>query len=108
MPTEDRRIIFTVEEVYKAIFTFCVQKQLSAPPGGELIKIEQDEKEDAKVFFTMKDNINSEQQTVEYSKDFLAAALLLFCRGLGIPIAKNGKKSVLVRDGQVMLRIVID
>ena len=107
MPTEDRRIIFTADEVYKAIFTFCTQKQIAKPPGGHLLEIKQDEKDEAQVFFTIEDAVSKELNTVEYSRDFLAAALLLFCRGLGIPVAKSGKKSVLVREGQVMLRIMI-
>ena len=34
MPKEDRRIIFSSEEVYNAIYAVSVQKQVPRPPPG--------------------------------------------------------------------------
>ncbi len=107
MPTEDRRIIFSSDEVYKALYALCAQKQVKMPPPGTVKAIEQDEKDESKIFLHLENPGNDSENTVEYSRDFLAAALLLFCRGLGIPVAKSGKKSVLLNDGKVMLRITI-
>ena len=42
MPIEDRRIIFSSDEVYKAIFSLCLQKQIKKPPPGHVTFIEED------------------------------------------------------------------
>lgn len=107
MPTEDRRILFSNEEVYKALYALCSQKQLPKPVPGHITAITQDAEDTAKLFIQIENPQNSSKSRVEYSRDFMAAALLLFCRGLGIPIAKAAQKSVLIKDGQVTLRIVI-
>ena len=52
MPREDRRIIFELHEVYKAIYSLCVQKQLKGPPPGELKRVEQDAGDPARIFLT--------------------------------------------------------
>ncbi len=107
VPTEDRRIIFSSDEVYKALFALCAQKQVKKPPPGHVKGIEEDKEDNQKIYVHLENPQEQEKATVEYSRDFLAAALLLFCRGLGIPIPKIGKKSVLIKDGRVMLRVQV-
>lgn len=108
MPSEDRRIIFDYEEVYKAIYALCAQKQLKKPPAGALSNVYEEDNGVSIILYLInpqdKDNPNVE---VEYQRDFLAAALMLFCKGLGIPLPKSAKKSVLIREGTVMLRVQI-
>ena len=109
MPKEDRRIIFENEEVYKALFALATQKQLKRPPPGVITAISEDDEDPAIIKFTLNNPQDTDKgdMNVEYNRDFLAAALMLFCRGLGIPLPKSARKSVLIRDGVVMLRAQI-
>ena len=106
MPREDRRIIFDYEEVYKALYALCAQKQMRKPPPGALESVTEKEGEPEKIIIKL---VNPSEKfdpevTVEYNRDFLAAALMLFCRGQGIPLPKSARKSVMIQDGEVMLR----
>ncbi len=106
MPREDRRIIFENEEVYKAVYSLCTQKQMKVPPAGQVVSIVEDEK-DNKFILNLEDPQLQTVSAVEYSRDFIAAALMLYCRGCGIPLPKSAKKSVLLQDKNMILRVVV-
>ena len=109
MPKEDRLIIFDNEEVYKALYALSAQKQLKKPPAGAVTSVVEDPDDRNKITI----HLHNPQETfdkdvkVDYTRDFLAAALMLFCRGLGIPLPKSARKSVMLRNGEVMLRVQI-
>ena len=109
MPKEDRRIIFNNEEIYKALYALCSQKQIKKPPPGAIASLKIDENDNTNLIVTIENLHEVENPIVvrEYSRDFLAAALMLLCRGLGIPLPKGASKSVLIKDDQVMLRVQI-
>lgn len=108
MPTEDRRIIFENDEIYKALYTLCHQKQLPLPKPGNLIGVVENEANPSQVFILIDNPQDTSQSKQEFSRDFLAAALMLYCQGLGIPLPKKAKKTVIIRDTQAMLRVVMD
>jgi hypothetical protein len=109
MPREDRLIIFSNEEVYKALYALSAQRQLKRPPAGAVTKVVEDEDDKNTIII----HLHNPQETfdkdkeADYTRDFLAAALMLFCRGLGIPLPKNARKSVMIRNDEVMLRVQI-
>lgn len=109
MPTEDRRIIFNNEEIYKALFALCSQKQIKKPPPGRIVSLKVDDSDNTNLIIEIENpqDPDDPHHVREYRRDFLAAALMLFCRGLGIPLPKSAKKSVLIKDDQVMLRVQI-
>jgi len=78
MPQEDRRIIFTYEEVYNAIYSLCAQKQMKKPPAGAVVGVIEDEKDSSKIYVSLEDPGQATKHKVEYSRDFIAAALMLF------------------------------
>jgi hypothetical protein len=84
-----------------------VQKNIRKPPHGEINNVHQSEDDPSRIFLDMKCGETGEKRKEEYSRDFLAAALMLYCRGLGIPLPKTASKSVLIRDGEVALRVKI-
>jgi hypothetical protein len=104
MPQEDRRIIFSYEEVYKALFALCVKRELKKPPPGNLISVVQDENDRQKIVIKVNNHQNNTSNEVVYSRDFLAASLMLYCRGAGIPLPKSASKSVMINDDNVVLR----
>ncbi|MCB9982412.1 MAG: hypothetical protein H6861_01885 [Rhodospirillales bacterium] len=107
MPKEDRRIIFTHDEVYKALYALCVQKQLSKPPAGAVKAVKEKDADGAQIVLDLENPAQEATETVEYARDFLAAALMVFCRGAGIPLPKSAQKSVLIHNGEVILRVQI-
>ena len=109
MPIEDRRIIFNSAELYKAVYALCAQKQIRKPPACEITTVGVDEADTSRVFLKIENEMepDADAREVEYDRDFLAAALMLYCRGLGIPLPKSATKSVLIKDNVVMLRVQI-
>ncbi len=107
MPREDRRIIFSFDEVFKALYALCMQREIRRPPPGEITAIKVDEDIESKLIVTISNIQEDSEREAEYSRDFLAAALMLYCRSLGIPISKQARKSVELKDDGVVLRLVI-
>lgn len=104
MPREDRRIHFENEEVYKAIYAMCFQKQLRLPPPGHVTKVVGDPNT-RQIIIHLSNPQDKSDAKLEYAEDFVAAALMLFCRGCGIPLPKTASKSVQVTDGVMILRV---
>ena len=107
MPREDRRLIFDYEEAYKAIYALCVQKEMRKPPSGAISNVTQDPADQNKFTVRIDNALQGTGDDVSYSQDFLAAALMLYCRTCGIPLPKKGQKSVILIDKTVILRITI-
>lgn len=108
MPSEDRRIIFTFDEAYKAIYSLCTQKNIKKPPAGVITKIEKDDKDENVIYIFLKNETEWEGvRKAEYSRDFMAAALMLYCRGCGIPIPRMARKSVVLGKENIILRVEI-
>ena len=105
MPKEDRRIIFSSDEVYKALFTLRDQKQMRPLPLGQVITAGVDADDSNKVFFILENQMEGTHAKIEHFRDFVAAALMLFCRGSGIPLPKGAQKSVMIQEGMVILRV---
>jgi hypothetical protein len=108
MPREDRRISFDNEEVYKAIFALCTQKQMKKPIPGRITKVSETSGE-GPITIDIENPLDVERPRgrEEYTRDFIAAALMLFCRGCGIPLPKSARKSVMITDGALVLRVQI-
>ena len=107
MPKEDRRIIFSYDEVYKAIYTLAIQKDLKKPPAGMVKSLSERKDDETQITIVLENPADQTKNKLHYSRDFLAAALMVFCRGAGIPIPKSGRKSVMLIDGEVILRVQI-
>ena len=107
MPREDRRISFDFTEIYKAIFALCMQKDLARPVVGSITAIDFKGDDGKSVAVRFANGLEGTSATSEYGRDFLAAALMLYCRTCSIPIPKRGVKSVELRDEGVTLRITL-
>ncbi len=107
MPHEDRRIIFDYSEAYKAIYTLSVQQEIRKPPPGVIGAFTFDTEDDSKVRVRIDDPQNRKSTESEYTRDFLAAALMVYCRSCGVPLPKKARKSVEISGDSVILRIMI-
>lgn len=106
MPREDRRISFDNQEVYKAIYALTTQKQMKKPIPGGIVKISESAG-DGPIIVDFENPLEKTSAREEYTRDFIAAALMLFCRGCGIPLPKSAKKSVMIVEGVLILRVQI-
>lgn len=107
MPREDRRIMFDFTETYKAIFAMCVQNELKRPFAGSITAISYKADDEKNVVVRFANGLDQTPATSEYSRDFLAAALMLYCRTCNIPIPKRARKSVVIGGDAVTLHIVL-
>lgn len=107
MPHEDRRIIFEFQETYKALYALCVQKEMKKPPPGVVAAVIVHPMEATKVLVRIENPQTNRAQDVEFTRDFLAAALMLYCRTCRIPLPKTGKKSVEFLENNIILRVQI-
>ena len=107
MPREDRRIVFDYAETYKAIFALCVKKEMRRPFAGTIAAITFKANDDNSVIVRFADELQGTAATSEYSQDFLAAALVLYCRTCAIPVPKRGRKSVELGADSVTLHIIL-
>ncbi len=108
MPREDRRIIFDMTETYQALYKLSL-KQENAPKmiAGMIKKIEEDGLDANKINIFLENPQDGEKKMVTFSRDFIAAALMMFCRGAGIPMMRRAHKTVIIREGEMILRIVV-
>ena len=76
MPREDRWIFFDFTETYKAIFTLCMQNELPRPFAGSITAVNFKADDDRCVVVRFANGLQGTSATSEYSRDFLAAALI--------------------------------
>lgn len=108
MPKEDRRVIFDMSETYQAIYKLSVKSEdTPRPKPGTIKKIEEDGLDANKVNVYIENSQTGEKHMVTYSRDFLAAALMMFCRGAGIPLPRRASKSVMLDMDRVILRVLV-
>jgi len=105
MPREDRRIFFDFEETYKAVYQLCAQKGLPKPPAGTIIRIEPNLEEPLELDFFLENHKTSVVETVQYTRDFVVASLMILCRSIGIPLPKGANKTLELSREQVVLRV---
>jgi hypothetical protein len=107
MPREDRCIIFDYAETYKAMYTLCVQKGLPQPFVGSITALNFKTGDDKSVVVRFANGLQGMSATREFSRDFLAAALMLYCGTCNIPIPKRATKPVELGGEAVTLRITL-
>ncbi len=107
MPREDRRIIFEFQETYKALYALSMQKELRTPPPGLVAAVVAHPTDPTKVLVRIENPHKNMAQDVEFTRDFLAASLMLYCRTCRIPLPKTAQKSVELAPDNVILRVQI-
>lgn len=107
MPREDRRIYFEFQETYKAIYALCVQNDIKKPQPGMVTEVSAHPADDTKVLIRIENIHDQSKQYIEFTRDFMAAALMLYCRTIRIPLPKTAKKSVEFSPDAVILRIQV-
>ncbi len=106
MPREDRRVIFDMGETYNALYKLSL-KQDGAPTmiPGAIQKIEEDGLDANKINIYLVNPQEGDKAMVTYSRDFIAAALMMYCRGVGIPLPRKASKTVMLDGDRTILRV---
>ena len=107
MPRENRQLIFDYDEVYQAMNVLCVKNGGDKLPAGNLMNVKVFEHDKQQIIFTIVNHKDDTSIQAEFSLDFLAAALMLYCRENHIPLPKDAKKLVHVSEHSVVLRVLI-
>ncbi len=110
MPREDRMIIFNYEELFDAFRNLCESKEMPFLLEGRITEIKHPSGDNARYVFDVEDESGSSSKTEEYSRDLIAAALMMRCRAHKIPLPKTAKKSVLFDNNaqEITLRVRVD
>ena len=74
-------------------------------PSGKVSEFKEEGEIDILMYLENPQEKEGGRTVCKYTSDFIAAALMLFCRGEGIPLPKNAKKSVMIKGEDVMLRV---
>ncbi len=105
MPREDRRIYFDHDETYKAIYQLCGQKGLPRPPAGYIVAVEANMESPLELDFVLETQRSSSNEAVRYTRDFVVAALMIYCRTIGIPLPKGANKTLELAKDTLTLRV---
>jgi hypothetical protein len=109
MSREDRNIYFDLEESYKAILGLCIKNGLKNPPIGRITSAAVKAGHDDVFQLRIEDTLQGTGKDVEYTRDFLAAAFINYCRSVQIPLPRKSLKSVSVdvSGEEFVLRVVV-
>ena len=108
MPKEDRRVIFDFSETYQAVYKLALKAD-DAPrlKPGKIKKVEEDGLDANKINIFLENTHTGEKEMMTYSRDFMAAALMMFCRGCGVPLPRKAQKTVMLDMDRVILRVMV-
>ena len=103
MITEFRRLVFSTDELCKAIKAFDHQK---APklPEGEIDRITVAGEPEISVTAKMQSAGNGDDQTeIELDANYVAAAMLFYCSRCRIPVPKSAQKTLEIEGDSLAL-----
>lgn len=104
MPTENRNIIFTENEIKIALMQFSARKGLNFKVEN-INEFSMTTEEGIDIELKVFDAASNKVGTVKYKQSEIAAALMAYCMFLKIPLPRAGKKSVQVKNGELCLLI---
>jgi|SRR5579863_6726802 len=102
MATETRVVTFANSEVIEALVEFCEQAKRPLPEGG-VRQLTFSNDNQVKVMLEPEKG----DSVITFHEHEVAAALILHCRKIGIPIARRAAKSLQVGQGSVALHLTI-
>ncbi len=105
MTWEERKIFFDFSEAYKAVYTLCVHNGVHVPPSGRIAHLSLEP--EGLVTVKIVNSQTGAAEDCDYSCDFMAAALIMYCRMYDIPLPKRGAKVMDIAGEMIILRITI-
>ena len=107
MPTEIRKIVFSNEELKKAIVLFS-HRSVNKLPEGDLISCEVTSIDGINVRIKIRPWYSEGEKIVVLSSTYIGAALSNYCMDCKIPIPRHAAKSLQIIGDNIALQINIE
>ena len=107
MPTEMRKIVFSEEEIVKAVLTQN-RHSVKKLPAGDIIQVTAKNTSEPLLELDIFDPTSEATKTIKLDTSYLAAAMLRFCIDHNIPVLRIADKSVQILGGSIALNISIN
>jgi len=104
MPSERRLITFTKKEVEAAMRRFAYSQDRKLPQG-EPSALDFHGKGEDGVSVKLAFNTDGETRAITFTELETAAALIGYCAKLKVPVPRQGRKSVRLKNGDLALQI---
>ncbi len=106
MPSELRKLVFSVDETRNAVIEHCLQKKIAMPEANiEDVVLSSDADRMVVLKFSTSDpTVPSE---LALNQEIVAAALIRYCNQCKIPLPRQGQKLLNVQDGKLVMMINI-
>lgn len=104
MVIETRALVFNQDELMQSAHAYCLRSGAEMPEGEmSAIDVGEEATGEIKLTFSGPDAGTTEAMTISYAQ--MAAALLLKCREIGIPIPRHARKRLEPAGENMVLRI---
>jgi len=107
MPTEERFVTFSLDEVHKALSIFLIQKELPALSSANLESFDLKENGGGDNIYLKLEDASGETSDIDFERKFFAEALVFYCQGSGIPLPKSGTKILHIMEDKIMMKITL-
>lgn len=108
MPNEDRRLIFNYSETYQALYKLSTKSDdVKKLKPGIIRKVEVDGLDKNIINVYLENPQEGDKYMASFTRDFTAAALMMYCRGSGIPLPRKASKTILIEDQKMILRVMV-
>lgn len=102
MPSESRVISFSNVEAVDALLQYCTATKRELPSGGiKRLAFSNDSEIKATAEF------NGDIPSISFFQNEMAAALILYCNRVGIPVARRALKSLHVTQDSISLQLTM-
>ena len=102
MPSESRRLTFSLDEIRVAVTTYATRVGAQLP-GGEIVGVASGPGPEQEVSLLFAVAGEETQRDAGFKTEFLGAALIMHCIEQNIPIPRKARRSLGIRDGVLSL-----
>jgi hypothetical protein len=102
-----RRIVFTNDELRRALDAHLVHRNGASMPTGLVTSVTFDA-DKSNIVLAIQDRRSDENHTIEVSSAHVAAALLRYCFSTRLPLPKHASKSLVISGDNVALDMKFD
>ncbi len=104
MPSELRKLVFTVDETRNAVVEHCLQKNIYLPDANiDDVILSNDADRMVVLKFSTSDPLNPSELAL--NQEIVAAALIRYCTQCKIPLPRQGQKLLNAQDGKLVMMI---
>lgn len=109
MPSEVRTLIFDPEELREVVVDYCLRKGRTLPNTRvQSVHVDEDSKDFLTAEFEPEDiKKGTGKRTMSFTREQVAAALIMYCRARRIPLPRFGKKTLSSDNNAVTLTISV-